>query len=559
MFTSALVALLAASCCGVISADFDDAAANKGDSACSNGEETLDIAPNVQLVLLQTSMEVSKALPMGDKKIGVVLKSDVVLKTDVVLRSDVDALSLSSTPSQSTPWLGILGCVLICSAVSMYHLYFMLELDDQESSKEVLAGENVTGGAALLISVIQQEPPKDQKRNTLTALDFARLLAILHIVWGHFGNYYTVEFDGETGQPSPLLPRDAYPLFNALAYPEWMKSWIPFFFMLSGFVATYSKLMKEEHLKEDSLFDLLPQPRTILRRLASIYPTYLAALGLSAGAAVAHVGISVAIHPTSLIQEALLLQTELFADCVMQSYNIPGWFVSALAGFWILEQPLFTIAAAGVRHLGLFLAILCVVVFSLCWPLARCPFTYASDKHRDLQQSCLSYLHQYFLGILLAFLFHWRAGSTDTVVRISRRYLASFATAALFIMFFMDPRHLGGDVFFIDRNFREFGIAMPLQAMFILGLAEGEDPIARLFTKLQAVSICGLTIRAADISLGVYLLHFSVFSIFVPPHTTPVLWYRVLTGMLCSICTAVSVHFVIQRPFTKFVGPWLSS
>ena len=133
------------------------------------------------------------------------------------------------------------------------------------------------------------------------------------------------------------------------------ESWVGFFFALAGFGASWGKLRAAAPRR------LLPQPRTLLRRLLPIAPAYLVAFTLMRvlqRAVPAMLGLNVTVQPTacSIELEGLgvsfgllpkFLNDLLFpptATCV-ELANPPGWFLCVLIVFWLLEEAVVSLVS----------------------------------------------------------------------------------------------------------------------------------------------------------------------------------------------------------------------
>mmetsp|Transcript_38690 Transcript_38690/g.124324 ORF Transcript_38690/g.124324 Transcript_38690/m.124324 type:complete len:311 (+) Transcript_38690:60-992(+) len=147
---------------------------------------------------------------------------------------------------------------------------------------------------------------------------------------------------------------------------DWAFAGVNFFFVLSGFVVTLSKVSKE--WPPQGTLRILPVPQTLLRRVATNYPVYLAAVLLSV---CCH-----GLHPYWWQVGAEVTLTSTWLPRVFRPegryYNVPLWFVSALACFWFLEEATFALVVcfwrSGRPHLAsclVFVAWMAATPFSL--------------------------------------------------------------------------------------------------------------------------------------------------------------------------------------------------
>mmetsp|Transcript_38691 Transcript_38691/g.124329 ORF Transcript_38691/g.124329 Transcript_38691/m.124329 type:complete len:345 (+) Transcript_38691:60-1094(+) len=171
---------------------------------------------------------------------------------------------------------------------------------------------------------------------------------------------------------------------------DWAFAGVNFFFVLSGFVVTLSKVSKE--WPPQGTLRILPVPQTLLRRVATNYPVYLAAVLLSV---CCH-----GLHPYWWQVGAEVTLTSTWLPRVFRPegryYNVPLWFVSALACFWFLEEATFALVVcfwrSGRPHLAsclVFVAWMAATPFSLGFSaLSTADFwTYLADTPLPLFRS----------------------------------------------------------------------------------------------------------------------------------------------------------------------------
>ena len=321
----------------------------------------------------------------------------------------------------------------------------------------------------------------------LPALHTVRLIGALHICVYH------------TAPGSPLGPGAA-----------WGASWVPFYFLLSGFGPAHSRL-----LQNSTVNPLCPSISVLLRRLAAVYPMHVLGVLLSASVAIAR-GESIRLGTLTL--ELLLLHAWMPASwtlgycadaaCtrwVSLAYNMPTWFVSVLMGYWFLEPSAFRLGSVVCRQSWPMLS--CAVlnaIWVLVWPWARCPLTWGTKWWNAVD--VLTYVHLYASGAILAHMLHERAKHGVMRHRQSQRrpmrWMASAAAILLTCIFGLDLRMLFGpkcDPTLIDHWTHKVDVLLPLHAMLLLGLAEGDDPLS------IALSMRPLP-WLRHLALGVYLL-----------------------------------------------------
>ena len=153
---------------------------------------------------------------------------------------------------------------------------------------------------------------------------------------------------------------------------HWGAAWVSFFFMLSGFGSTHSRLSKTP-ISELSAGPLLPRAATLFRRWVGVWPAYAVAFG---GLLCFYLRAEVQRAPSpvpplsgplltielSMVQEwlptgtwrhllPLANQTRTsYAELVFNEINVEDWYVSVLAFLWLVENALFELFAIAARH-----------------------------------------------------------------------------------------------------------------------------------------------------------------------------------------------------------------
>jgi peptidoglycan/LPS O-acetylase OafA/YrhL len=316
------------------------------------------------------------------------------------------------------------------------------------------------------------------------ALPFARFLAAVAIVFQHFCVH------------TPSL---------------YSNSGVCLFFILAGFGATLSKLGKSDEWPPSITSQMAPVPRTLLRRVAAAYPTYFVAdFATIAGATFIE---GKPVHVPQVLVELTMLQSWVpwswwcAWDSVNDAYNVPLWFISVLALFWLLEEATFTLTTMMWRQGGL---VLCVAAWAAL--ISTSPFTFGL---RSWFYSPFDHWSKYFAGVALAFFVHERAHNNVT----PNRWIASLvALIYLAVPCFQDPDALCADWFgvpadsCVDMYVKKAGLPVPILCLFVLGLVEGADPLAMMFScsplpLTQNITLPLYALQApASLVLSAYLL-----------------------------------------------------
>jgi len=363
------------------------------------------------------------------------------------------------------------------------------------------------------------KPPALLSKDYLHSLGIARLLASVHIVLGHLyakGAIANVYFFG------------------------WGFTWVPWFFMLSGYVLTHARLNSRDPTKFDG-------PYThIAKRLSTIFPMYALGVFLSMLIQILRSielpGYDVLIGQSFLMQSWVPLWTEeaLLSHC---------WFLSNMVVYWAG----FGFVYKWVRKLSLgwTCAILAFISF-LPWLLVIIPAIsdqIEADWYSDhswgstessndiwtimLKFNPIFYVHVFLFGMLLSVLRDRvkNAGSnTDsaltTVLFYIIRFGATFGYLGLILVFTVVQLQPAG-----YKLSARLTVLLPLQGLILLGLSPLPqlvannsliDPLAYLFS-LGPPWI-------GDVSYCQYILQFIMYSLFPVSQITNASFFLYLLG-----------------------------
>jgi len=164
---------------------------------------------------------------------------------------------------------------------------------------------------------------KKGARPKLDAITGARLLASLHVAATHL---------------SRLKPPAAPPIYIL----GWGFTWVPWFFMLSGYILAYARLSqpKRDGKSGPSGGSHLSPLAFCHRRLASVYPLYLLGVCISL-LTLADRGKLFTVRPSALLSQVFLLQAWLPSE-TEHALQSQCWFLSAIVPFWLLHQSIVT-------------------------------------------------------------------------------------------------------------------------------------------------------------------------------------------------------------------------
>lgn len=149
-------------------------------------------------------------------------------------------------------------------------------------------------------------PKTEAKGEHLAGLTGARILASIHIVVGHLyakGVVWPVYWFG------------------------WGFTWVPWFFMLSGFVLTHAQLSKKDPSKTEPILTFLR------KRTSAIYPLYAVGLVIAQLIVIGKNGKMPKWYV--LVSQAFLAQAW-FPWLTEQTLQLHCWFLSAMVPYWAL-------------------------------------------------------------------------------------------------------------------------------------------------------------------------------------------------------------------------------
>ena len=363
---------------------------------------------------------------------------------------------------------------------------------DSKGSPSSVA-DDLEAGAPLIVRA-----SSTAAKGAAAALDFPRFLAALHIAAYHL--------------VAGVQPRDE--MHNAI---KWGFTWVPYFFVLSGFVSTLAQAGKDAR-GGGARFAYCGGDACawLWKRLVGAYPLFALSCLLAVWRAAAHewpAGAWVSLVPTLLFLQTWAPDsecTDTVAWCATQPWNEPAWFVSALFFCW-LAFPLAYRATARLGGCGAAAAaaaLLAVAIFydPIWWTLAELSNPGCYEGSGDDTDWCYNYFaRRRWLEVylprhpLISFVKFALGGCLARLTLAGAwsgplRYAATPAAAGVCALFFAtDP-----DAVF----FREAAV-LPLFCLLIVGLAEGRDPLARVL-QLRVLAWWG------RLSYPVYILHTAV-------------------------------------------------
>ena len=263
---------------------------------------------------------------------------------------------------------------------------------------------------------------------------------------------------------------------------------VSFFFMLSGFILTYSHALEYESGKGNAV-------RFWVARVARIYPVYL--ISMIFAAYVNWSQFAKKIHVLGYVADLLMLQS--WSIRVVDLFNVPAWSLSCEAFFYLLFPALLLrlrprTVTRGILSFGAFW------MLALAAPLV-CVILYPEASWHELVVSAMpgeKYVHQVRRLPLLAlpeFLAGMSLGWFYLRFGVSRRMATLFAAVgvigtAVTLLF-------AGHIPMVLLN---NGLLLPFFALLVLGLCQ-----PNWLTRLLSIPFL---ILLGEASFSFYLIHF---------------------------------------------------
>jgi len=325
--------------------------------------------------------------------------------------------------------------------------------------------------------------PTNQKRaEHITALGAVRFIASMHIVVGHL--------------TAAKKLKDTY-------LSTWGFTWVPFFFVLSGFVLTYARLASGNPNAVD-------MPLTIVwKRTAGIYPLYAVTLCLTAAVRMS-LGHALPSVPTLLSQAALMQSFS--PHLATASMAMHCWFLSCLLVYWVLFRWLY-MGVLRLRRAGTISAL--VACATLPWLTLAVPAIVGSGAdwyvgyrgviddpesfwYIFLKFNPLCYLHVFIFGMALAKLRQSLKGTRAGLIAFEGEACITGALGYLGLLWVFLHRDIRPDGALLSAR---LSVLLPLQGMVLLGFSGNRSFLSRALS-WRPIRVLG------DLSYAQYLLQF---------------------------------------------------
>jgi peptidoglycan/LPS O-acetylase OafA/YrhL len=365
--------------------------------------------------------------------------------------------------------------------------------------------------------------PAARSRPNLDALTGLRFLAAMGVVFFHFS--------------LPILQGRSDLLLN-LAGAGYIA--VDLFYLLSGFILTYSYLSAEGTL-------LGSRRNFYISRFARIYPAYFLAFVLAAPSDIAtslqvnH--LATAIAKLAVSAGSVLTLQQAWTPWTAWDWNYPAWSVSVEVFFYLLF-PWLAVRLVRIKQrsalpvAGLFWLLGLLAPF-LLWAIRG---TTGQPSRTDHLQMAIEFtpifrLPEFAIGILLG-----RAYVLGQFKRLNGSLLTTTAFVSIFAVLAFCPN--------LPHPLLANGLLAPLFALLIAGLAQAKGPIAWFLARPFMVVL-------GEASYGIYILQIPLALLIKRPPPYHSIRMLCLYCALLVLCSLISWRFV-ESPLRKKIRSWLT-
>ncbi len=350
-------------------------------------------------------------------------------------------------------------------------------------------------------------------------------------------------------------------------------TWVPWFFMLSGYVLALAEIKKTAKQinstsesskgcpvlnKQDTIYDVI---KYVGRRLENMYPTYLVGILAAIITVWSIKGRTYLQSPTEVFLYVFLLQS--WVPSILEDglrYLVPCWFMSCLMFYWCifarllqwtrsLNQWMFVALVSFVLFLFPFTYQMAILGENQEWTSAHVYGSTTSGVDIAvvvLKYHPLCYVHIFVAGMCIPRMREYVASLVHPAVQKMRPFLSLAAYAALAILF-----TLGGDVIPSYKLSFRLGLIACFQCLILIGLSDSQDILSKVFS-------FPLLMRFGKYSFAQYVFQFMVYAwfSFATGKTLVDVWYFLLL-FVTSVVISSSVNAVTSRPTTKVYFYWV--
>jgi len=395
------------------------------------------------------------------------------------------------------------------------------------SSSSTPAGAGAGAGAGAAAVTPPPQPSSFAGSERLEAVNGARLIASLHVVGTHISRLSSSS--------------------SQLYLMQWGYTWVPWFFLLSGYILTIGRVTARKRDKE------LSPVQFVWKRLSAVYPLYIFGFVITLITSLFSHNLLRSFTLSSIIVQMFLLQSW-FPSETEHSLQSQCWFLSSIVPFWYLHnKTLHHLLLVDTKRLRLLLSWIFVLpwIFLFVLPfLLRIPldwFKYHKWGRYEtwidvlvvvLKFHPLCYFHIYVMGMILAIVYV-RQKQQGSIPWLWRQ--GSLVGYSLLLIVFCVPAIRPPASKLLCR----LGGLAPLQCLILIGLSQEQDIVSR-FLKLKPVASLG------KFSYSIYILQYIVFWMWGGEEADFGFWF------LLVVLAAVAYHFVLvpctsDRVFSKVV------
>ena len=329
------------------------------------------------------------------------------------------------------------------------------------------------------VAAVKPKPPKE----FLTALAFVRYLASLHIVVGH------------------IKAKGFYPGCYFCSHGF---TWVPFFFVLSGFVLTHARLGSRDPSKVDG-----PAVH-FWKRSATIYPMYAVAV---LGSAVIRMKSDQELPAFGVLTAQIFLVQAFYPDLVSEALALHCWFLSCLAVYWLGFGAAYRrVRTQSTLQAGATLAV-CAALPWLIVVVPKAagldPLWYREDAAKErwwflfVKFNPLCYAHVFLFGMALARLRTNVRGTRVGAALFEGRFSPTGVLGLLVLLVVFAVEDARPEAALLSTR---LSVLLPLQGMVLVGLSGRNNVFARAFS-FKPLQFLG------KFSYAQYLIQFIVYAL----------------------------------------------
>lgn len=310
---------------------------------------------------------------------------------------------------------------------------------------------------------------------------------------------------------------------------------VGFFFLLSGFILTYSNGLDYAAGKADTR-------KFWVARFARVYPIYFLVMLWSGyiGRGIFHQHI----HILAFVADLLMIQS--WSIRTVSFFNVPAWSLSVEAFFYLVFPfVVLRLRPRSVKHgiamfAGSYAVIIAIGVVGLIYDpqAAWSDVNWVPGPHNlvfALRRYPLLHLPEFFCGIILGWMY--------LQSKVSRRFaqIAVYSSLAGLGITLALSWHMP---FLMLHN----GLLLPLFALLVIGLTQ-RNLVSR------ALSVAPMLLLG-EASYSFYLIHFNLKEISLSDWGWPTSIANLAPRLLILVPLCVGLHLWVERPARRLVLQW---